>query len=555
MAFIWTGRGGKIARWIHVFSIAVFAAVANAEDAKVTIGEFCSDLNLAQFGVEEQADFVQGGADQVPAVKLMQDLRGGTDHGGVSLSTIIKRQTFVSQGPTYAQGISFYAAPGIVMGICMFLWCCCTSTCRMCGRCWKPKKRIADYSRYEKCCPVWSYLFFGAVAGAFAIVGLVYVLQASNAVTGTICDLENMRIETDAFVDGIQTPLNSLSSQTDEVLTRVQNQVGATSGASAKLTDSISGFSDFSVYCNSVNIQPRVANHTCTFTDATAKTSQTIAANLDADIRPTLADIAIVETNVKRNMLDSAKPIIKAAGDASKNIAWMKKFTSADWMTLTRDASAVLGPVKNNMTYSAIAFFGFTFAAIALTLVGIFFQACGKYTNCTGVKWIDDADDKIGAWLVFLGWFLTGLVASVMFILSGVLLPMAIVMSDACVVVASIPKDMNGYLGRIITPPTDEASRRVLIDNFNEETAVWKWEPEKYRMDRELEAHTISTSPAPANWKGNKVVGPSAVDILHGCYNNRSLFDVSSLLPLARTLRLTTASSHTKRCISQRLTV
>ena len=46
--------------------------------------------------------------------------------------------------------------------------------------------------------------------------------------------------------------------------------------------------------------------------------------------------------------------------------------------------TGALSSLQNQIVFVSILFFGATFAAIALTLVGIFFLACGKYTNCTG---------------------------------------------------------------------------------------------------------------------------------------------------------------------------
>ena len=45
--------------------------------------------------------------------------------------------------------------------------------------------------------------------------------------------------------------------------------------------------------------------------------------------------------------------------------------------------------------------------------------------------------------MVFVGWWVTGLVVIAMFIISGILVPLAVVMSDVCVVIDDFPNDMH----------------------------------------------------------------------------------------------------------------
>jgi len=68
----------------------------------------------------------------------------------------------------------------------------------------------------------------------------------------------------------------------------------------------------------------------------------------------------------------------------------------------------------------------------------------------------DELDDVIGAYLVFVGWWVTGLVVIAMFIISGILVPLAVVMSDVCVVIDDFPNDMHVYLDKIIVPERAE---------------------------------------------------------------------------------------------------
>ena len=126
-----------------------------------------------------------------------------------------------------------------------------------------------------------------------------------------------------------------------------------------------------------------------------------------------------------------------------KNTA--NSFVDKDWRDTVTLGMASMGPVQAQIVFSGVCFFGATFGAIVLTLIGTFFLACGKYTNCTGTKF-DEMDDVFGAWLVFAGWWLMGLVVIIMFLLSGVLVPLSMLLSDTCAVVADFPTDMHAYL-------------------------------------------------------------------------------------------------------------
>jgi hypothetical protein len=162
---------------------------------------------------------------------------------------------------------------------------------------------------------------------------------------------------------------------------------------------------------------------------------------------------------------------------------------------------------------------GTTFASIVITLVGIFFLACGKYTNCTGT-FIDELDDVIGAYLVFGGWWLTGVVVIAMFVISGVLVPLAVVMSDVCVVIEDFPTDMHAYLDKIIVPEkNDGSSSRRTSDTDIIEGEDWWWSSTvSTSFDKKKRLRLLVSEPTIA-------VGPSPVDILQGCYNKQKLLD------------------------------
>lgn len=238
-----------------------------------------------------------------------------------------------------------------------------------------------------------------------------------------------------------------------------------------------------------------------------------------------------------------------------------------------------MGPVQSQIVFFGVCFFGATFGAIVLTLVGIFFLACGKYTNCTGTKF-DQMDDIFGAWLVFAGWWLMGLIVVIMFLLSGVLLPISMLLSDACAVVSDFPTDMHAYLDKIMVPPQDSNSevtsttpapegRRFLLGRAPvelEQVDNVKWGQQMHSLHQGqaermpswvIQDRSSKFSSSTASFIRGKVqhqqspahitdrfrsleaimysddakpqTGPSPTDLLIGCYNRQSLLNTLNM--------------------------
>jgi hypothetical protein len=81
--------------------------------------------------IQQQASMVQNQADQLDAVALMQQLRGGGGEGD-TMGRIMKTHAWETKGLRYSQSLIFFAAPPIGLGIIFFFWWIITSTCRCC---------------------------------------------------------------------------------------------------------------------------------------------------------------------------------------------------------------------------------------------------------------------------------------------------------------------------------------------------------------------------------------------------------------------------------------
>jgi len=106
------------------------------------------------------------------------------------------------------------------------------------------------------------------------------------------------------------------------------------------------------------------------------------------------------------------------------------------------------------------AVLGLVLLPFLMVCIGWFFVTCGQHTNCTGVKLIDDMDDYCGGCCLGGGSLVVFLSMMVSFIVAGVCLPLAIVSSDICVVLETIPNELDDYvqMGSFFDPPPSGAS-------------------------------------------------------------------------------------------------
>ena len=64
------------------------------------------------------------------------------------------------------------------------------------------------------------------LACAMSVVGACLLLETQNAVTGVLCDVESLRVNTSTFLRGITDPLLSIANNTRGATARVAGRVG-----------------------------------------------------------------------------------------------------------------------------------------------------------------------------------------------------------------------------------------------------------------------------------------------------------------------------------------
>ena len=142
------------------------------------------------------------------------------------------------------------------------------------------------------------------------------------------------------------------------------------------------------------------------------------------------------------------------------------------WEEFNQNMLNSITPQKRNFLSLSIIFFSTTIACAILTLLGGATEKIGKYTNCTGVKCIDDCDDRLGAYCVFIAWVITFLFSAILFFMSGALLPVGVITSDTCVLLDELPSDVQGFLGPAFSATEGQMNPVAVLDGCFKNTSI-----------------------------------------------------------------------------------
>jgi hypothetical protein len=169
-------------------------------------------------------------------------------------------------------------------------------------RCCKPEKKLAEYTKCEKLCPIIAYMSVGIIAGICSILGLLYLLQVANAVTGLVCDVEDFRIDTSDFLDNITNPLSNISTLTATTVASISKKVGNASYVNNQFNNTLTSLNNASHYLlehspvNNIHWNDDISNHhllpcNCTFCEYTSAGLTSIKNTMATNIGSTLTDL------------------------------------------------------------------------------------------------------------------------------------------------------------------------------------------------------------------------------------------------------------------------
>ncbi len=203
-------------------------------------------------------------------------------------------------------------------------------------------------------------------------------------------------------------------------------------------------FQDYSTNVGAVNVHP---NYTCGFCQGVAADANQTGKELNDQVKPGVTAMEDTATVLNAQLVAANTTIVSVVASSKQSTTFLFDFIKGPWKTMVQGTMETAGPLRGQIITMGSLFFGVAFVVMVFTALGIFFEFCGKYTNCTGCKFIDTLDDKLGAWLIYFAWCFSFIFIIFLFILCAILLPVGVVISDVCVVIDDMPNDFEGYLG------------------------------------------------------------------------------------------------------------
>ena len=239
-------------------------------------------------------------------------------------------------------------------------------------------------------------------------------------------------------------PLDNLQRVGVTNINYIDANLGPADVVGEKADHVIKLFQNYSTNVGAVNVHP---NYTCDFCQSVAADSNQTVKELKLNVKPGVVAMEETSTVLNLQLVAANATIVSVVASSKQSTAFLFDFIKGPWKTMVQGTMETADPLRGQIITMGSLFFGVAFVVMALTALGIFFEFCGKYTNCTGCKFIDTLDDKLGAWLIYFAWCFSFIFIIFLFILCAILLPVGVVISDVCVVIDDMPNDFEGYLG------------------------------------------------------------------------------------------------------------
>ena len=373
----------------------------------------------------------------------------------------------------YTTGLIAFVAPGLVLAGLALLCClpftlgrffrdcghltpCCScddalGTCLIktsCGCCcYKPAED--GYSCCQKATPCVTYMIFGLAAVAVSTVAIAQVGAFSNGLTSLVCDTDRIRVEASAYMDGIYQPMASVSNNATAIINDVDASMKVTSALGAALVAIDADVSAFEITAKIVANTDVKDQNGVLLTSTAIRDARLAAVRFHVSMGDAKNIAAVLDGTKEQfsTLLTSVQAGIEAASLAVTSANTMAKgFLDGEFKSVVETLKSYFAPLRFYTYPGAAAALAFVVVPFLFVCIGWFFASCGKYTNCTGVKCIDESDDKIGQCCLGGASCITFLGMMVAFIVGGVGLPLAVVSSDICVVLETIPNELDEYI-------------------------------------------------------------------------------------------------------------
>jgi len=347
-----------------------------------------------------------------------------------------------------------YAAPGIVcFGIlaAAFFPFCCARTCYQ-KRCCKPKKHLNEYSFIEQITPLALYLIFAIVAVAMSVYGTIQIGFFASGFVDVICQAKSFSTDLTTFTLDVQYPITNIVTQTDAFVATATTKLASNGDLSLLKTDLIQSTKTYGEHVDAVNFTlPNNIKLVC----------KNAYQEVDAVAKVVVDALVSTGSSIQSGVIDSAAVIKATASTANETVGGSLQFFQGPLDSGVNQASEAILPYRAQMADAGMAVFVLFFISLPLMIAGLMLSKVGKQTNCTGMSCIDNIDDRMGDLFLFLSWVLLFIGCMLMFLFSGLFIPVSRVFGDFCIVMDEIPTDFNAYLGPYMTTSDESQSNSL----------------------------------------------------------------------------------------------
>ncbi|GBG24167.1 Hypothetical Protein FCC1311_003852 [Hondaea fermentalgiana] len=334
----------------------------------------------------------------------------------------------------YAMSVVPFASPGIALAVLSLLACpCCVFCSNKC--CCRKRKNPDEYSFVQKILPIAFYLFFCVVACSLAFVAISNIGSMVDGSAATLCEFDTLTVEMELFFNDIITPVDTITNLSATILPAVASQVMGTESMDAALVNLIAKVGLFNDTVGGVTLP---SGFSSSFLDGAAAQVSVALDELTDQADPILESLNETRKTVNESIANSQELIIDTAASAKEAISGILEFRD-DISDFVTDAKTYADQYLSTTTTASFAFFSTVF----LSLVAGIFVLVTYATPCK-------IDDKVGRGCLSLSFCLSYLFMMLLFLLSGIFLPISIVFSDACAVMDVIPSNFSFYLEPVL---------------------------------------------------------------------------------------------------------
>lgn len=420
---------------LKICMVTLFCLLATPTIQSITVEEFCVDVKVGESAGVELGSVE---SDNGKMVDDLQEFRGGN-----KLKSVLVDEGDMQE---YGTSIVAYATTGIVLSVLSFLGCTCISVCRLFNKCFKPTR---EYNRKDKLVVLGVYLFFALGCMICAILGSVSLGKFVNSSSDIMCSMESLRVDTEGFFTKMMLPVDQLKVISSQNIDKISENLMSVSTVGEKNEEIITLTSSFGENVSNINVHPNV---TCSFCIQTGESINATAKQLRETVRPQLTDMEETFSTLNDQVVLMKSIIIEIVDGAKASVNALVEVVEVTFKSMMESIMTSANSIRKQIVTVGTAFFALSFVVMVFTLLGVAIQVCGAYTNCSKVKCIDELDDQVGRMLVWLAWEITFVFVIILFLLAGLMLPVGVVISDACVVLDDFPTNIGEYLTPVMGP-------------------------------------------------------------------------------------------------------